>query len=295
MPFRLLTKILKKMNPVKSILLVTTLALNIAHEQQIKVPAASPTQTIKQEFALSDITIEYSRPSVKNRVIFGDLVPFGKLWRTGANASTKITFGEDVKLNGNAVPAGKYALYTIPGKEEWEIVIHKNLTLWGDGGPDYKPADDLLHFKVKPVELPYKVETFTINIADVTNNTANIELLWDKTKVSFAITSDIDGKITKQIEEALSKDKRPYFDAARYYFDTDKDLKQALEWASKAVDQSPDAFWVSHLKAKIQLKLKDYKGAIATAEASMAKAKEKKNNDYVALNEKLIAEAKKGK
>jgi tetratricopeptide (TPR) repeat protein len=284
------------MKTVKTTLLLAALALNSVIAQQIKTPAASPLQTIKQEFALSDLTVEYSRPGVKDRVVFGDLVPYGKLWRTGANASTKITFGEDVKLNGNAVPAGKYALYTVPGKDEWEIVIHKNINHWGDGGDDYKQAEDLVRFKVKTAVLPYKVETFTINIADITNNTANIELIWDKTKVSFTVVSDIDGKIVKQIDEALSpKDKRPYFQAARYYYEADKDQKQALEWATKAIEQTPDAFWISHLKAKIQLKLKDYKGAITTAEASMAKAKEQKNNDYVALNEKLIAEAKKGK
>lgn len=258
--------------------------------QQLKIPAPSPTQTLKQNFALSDITIEYSRPSVKERVIYGDLVPFGKIWRTGANASTKITFGENVTVEGKQVAAGTYALYTIPNKDSWDILFYKDLTLGGDVN-NYKPENELFRFKVKPTILSDKVETFTINVTDIKSKSANIELTWENTKVAFSVTADIDATIMKNINAALAKDSRPYFQAANYYYENDKDMNQALAWADKAIEQNK-AFYIVHLKAKIQMKLKDYKGAIATAEQSLVLSKEANSDDYVKLNEKLIAEAK---
>jgi len=279
----------------KQLFLVPALALGLffsAGAQQLKTPAPSPTQTIDQAFALSNIKIEYSRPSVKGRTVFGDLVPYGKIWRTGANASTKITFGEDVKVEGNALPAGTYALYTIPNKTEWELMFYKDLTLGGNVA-EYKTENEVLRIKVKPSTTMSKTETFTIGIADMTSSTAKVELEWANTKVAFNVTADIEPKIMKNIETALEKDNRPYYQAATYYYENDKDMAKALEWVNKAVEQNPKAFWVKHLKAKIQLKMKDKAGAIATAEESMALAKEAKNDDYVKLNEKVIADAKK--
>jgi tetratricopeptide (TPR) repeat protein len=261
--------------------------------QQLKVPAPSPFQTLKQAFALSDITIEYSRPSVKGRVIYGDVVPFGKTWRTGANQTTKITFGEDVKVEGNAVAAGTYGIYSVPNKDSWDIMLYKDLTLAGDVA-NYKAENEVVRFKVKPNALSSKVETLTFNVADVTPSSANVELLWEQTRVAFAVVADIDAKIMKNIEANVLKDGRPYFQAASYYYETNKDLKQALTWADKAIEQNPKAYWVVMLKAKIQAKSKDNKSAIATAEQVIALAKEDKNDDYVKMAEKLIAEAKKG-
>ncbi len=271
---------------------VFTLFSFSTNAQQLKVPAPSTAQTIKQAFGLSDITIEYSRPSVKGRVVYGDLVPFGKIWRTGANASTTITFGDDVKVEGNAVPAGTYAIFTIPNKDSWEIMFYKDLTL-GANVADYKIENEALRFKVKPGALTNKIETFTINVADVTSNTANVELLWEQTRVAFNVVTDIDSKIMKNIESIVVKDNKPYYQAARYYYDNDKDLKQAGEWADKAIAQNAKAYWVVLLKAKIQLKAKDNKGAIATAQKAVALAKEDKNDDYVKMGEALIAEANK--
>ncbi|HRG52111.1 MAG TPA: DUF2911 domain-containing protein [Bacteroidia bacterium] len=261
--------------------------------QQLKVPAPSPLQTLKQAFALSDITIEYSRPSIKNRVIFGDVVPFGKTWRTGANQTTKITFGEDVKVEGNPVTAGTYGIYSVPNKDSWDIMLYKDLTLAGNVA-EYKAENEVLRFKVKPSALSSKVETLTFNVADVTPSSANIELLWEQTRVAFSVVADIDSKIMKNIESSVVKDSKPYFQAASYYYETNKDLKQALGWVDKAIEQNPKAYWVVLLKAKIQAKLKDNKAAITTAEQVVALAKEDKNDDYVKMAEKLIAEAKKG-
>ena len=259
----------------------------------LKTPAPSPLQTVTQAFGLGEIKVEYSRPSIKGRVVFGELVPYGKMWRTGANNATKITVGEDMKINGTAVAAGTYAIYTTPNQAEWEIMLYKDLTLGGNTA-DYKTENELLRFKVKPVMMGDKIETFTIAFNNVTSTSCNLDIMWDKTRVSIPMAADIDGKIVKNIETIMNNDKRPYFAAASYYYDNGKDLNKALEWANKAVEGNPDAYWVSHVKAKIQLKLNDKKGAIATATASMEKAKAEKDDHYVDLNEKLIAEAKKG-
>lgn len=259
--------------------------------QQLKVPAPSPVQTIDQAFALSNIKVEYSRPSAKGRDVFGDLVPFGKRWRTGANAATKMTFGDDVMIEGKTLSAGTYAIYTIPSRDRWEVVFSKALTLGGNVA-DYKESDEALRISVKPVQLPYNVETFTINFANLTANTARVDLLWQETRASFNVKADIDDKMMASISKALEMDSRPYFQAASYYYDNGKDLNQALTWVDKAIDQNPKAFWIQHLKAKIQLKKGDKRGAIATAEKSIELARDAQNDDYVKLNQKLIAQAK---
>jgi hypothetical protein len=268
------------------------LTANVLQAQTLKTPAPSPLQTIKQNFGLGEVSIEYSRPSAKGRVIYGDVVPFGAIWRTGANASTKITIGEDTKIEGNAIAAGTYAIYTLPGKDAWDIMFYKDLTLGGNVG-EYKKEDEVLRVSVKPSVYGQKIETFTINIADMTATSCNVELLWEKTRIAFSMSTEIDAKVMKNIETAMAPaDKRPYFSAANYYYDNNKDLKQALEWVDKAIEQNPKAYWVWHLKAKIQLKLKDAKGAIETAEKSKALAMEDKDDAYVKNNDKLIAEAK---
>jgi len=264
-----------------------------AFSQSIKTPAPSPAQTVTQAFGLGEIKVEYSRPGVKDRVIFGDVVPFGKIWRTGANSSTKITIGDDVKINGNAVAAGTYALYTMPNLNEWTIMLYKDLTLGGDVG-SYKPENELLRFNVKPTMTADKMENLLFNVNNITSTTCNLELIWDRTKVSIPMSTEIDAKIMKQIEKEMAPgDRKPYNTAANYYYDNGKDLNQALIWSTKAVENNPDAYWMSHTKAKIQLKLKDYKGAIATAEMSKAKAAADQDDSYVKNNDKLIAEAKK--
>jgi tetratricopeptide (TPR) repeat protein len=261
-----------------------------AQAQGIKTPAPSPTQTIKQDFALSSIEVNYSRPNMKGRTVFGDLAPYGKLWRTGANAATKVTFGEDVTVGGVAVKAGTYVLYTVPNKDEWEVIFNKGLGNWGIDG--YKKEEDVARFKVKPVALPSSVETFTIQLGNVTPATADIQVSWEKTQINIPVVADIDAKISKSIETAMNVDNRPYFQAASYYFEAGKDLKQALAWTNKAIENSPKAFWMVHLKAKILAKMGDKAAAVTAANQSIALAKEAKNDDYVALNEKLIATLK---
>lgn len=282
--------LLKKVFPLLA--LAVSFSLSSTNAQTLKTPAPSPLQTIKQNFGIGEVSLEYSRPSVKNRVIFGDVVPYGKIWRTGANASTKITIGEDTKIENTPVPAGTYAIYTIPGADTWEIMLYKDLTLGGDVA-NYKKENEVLRITEKVTQLPNKVETFTINFADITYSVCNVEMQWEKTRVAFTISTEVDAKIMKNIETVMApNDRRPYYNAASYYYDNNKDMKQALEWVNKATELTPDAYWVWHLKAKIQLKLKDAKGAIETAEKSKALALKDKDDAYVKNNDKLIAEAK---
>ena len=269
-----------------AVLLLSLISLG-SMAQGIKTPAPSPTQTLKQDFALSSIEINYSRPAAKGRKVFGDLVPFGKIWRTGANGATKITFGEDVKVGGMPVKAGSYAIYSVPNANEWEIIINKGANNSGLTG--YKTEDDVARFKVKPMQLPMNIESFTIMLGNLTASSASVQILWETTAVEFPVVADIDSKIMAQINSAMTVDSRPYFQAASYYFDNGKDINKALEWANKAVEAQPTAFWVMHLKAKIQAKVGDKAGAKATAMKSIELAKEAKNDDYVVLNQKLIA------
>ena len=278
--------------------LATAAVLGLAavsmNAQQLKMPAPSPLSTVDQAFALSNIKIEYSRPSARGRVVFGDVVPFGNIWRTGANAATKITFGEDVTVEGKALKAGTYALYTIPNRDSWDIMFYKDLALGGNVG-DYKTENEVARISAKPMSMTNKVETFTINVADVLSSSANVEMVWENTRVAFGVKADIDSKIMKGIETALAADTRPYYQSAMYYYDSNRDMNQAMNWVNKAVEQNPKAYWVANLKAKIQMKMKDYSGAISSAEKSIELAKEAKAFDMVKQNEKLIQEAKAGK
>jgi hypothetical protein len=283
---------IKKIKSLASAIVITTMLNVNLNAQQLKLPAPSPLQTVKQAFALSDITVEYSRPSAKGRVVFGDVVPFGSIWRTGANGSTKITFGEDVKVEGNDVKAGTYALYTVPNKDSWEIMLYKDLTLGGNVS-EYKKENEVLRFTVKPVSDNDKTEMFTVDFSTITSTTTKIELVWEKTRVPINIVAEIDSKIMKTIESTIIKDNKPYYQAATYYYDNDKDLKQALEWVDKAIVNNPKAYWIVMLKAKIQYKAKDLKGAVVTAEQAKALAKADQDDAYVKQADKLIADAKK--
>jgi hypothetical protein len=258
--------------------------------QGLKVPAPSPSQTIKQSFGLGDISVDYSRPAVKGRVVFGDLVPYGKVWRTGANAATKLTFSDDISFGDVPVKAGTYALYTIPGKSTWTVMLYSDLTLGGNTA-DYKQEKEVARISVPAKYTEAKTESFTINIAKVKPTTATLELLWENTRVPIKIATEIDGKVMKNIDAAMANDTRPYFQSASYYFDNNKDLSKAKMWVEKATEQNPKAYWVRLLKAKIELKMGDKKAAIATANEVVAMATEAKNDDYVKMAKELIAKA----
>ncbi len=259
---------------------------------QLKTPPASSFQSVKQSFALSEINLEYSRPNAKNRKVFGALVPYDKVWRTGANNSTTLTFGEDVKINGQNLAAGTYALLSIPGKDSWQILFNTDTKLGGNVAA-YDNAKEVLRVNVKPQTTAYSTETFTINFSNVNAASVDLDILWENTLVKLNITADIDGKIMTSIDEAMKGDKPPYFQAASYYFENGKDLKKALEWITKAEEQMPNAFWVAAQKARIQLKLNDKKGAAVTAQKVIDSARKANSNDYVVIGTDLLNQTKK--
>lgn len=258
---------------------------------QINTPKLSPHCVITQELGFNEITVDYCRPSVRNRVIFGDLVPYGSIWRTGANASTKLKIKEEVSFDGHEVPAGDYALYTIPGKDEWTIIIHTVTSYWGVG-KEYKESDDLLRFKVKPITLGKKIETMTIEFSDFSDNNCMLEIKWENTLVKFKIESFSDKKVMSEIDEKMKGvSQATYYQSAVYYLENGKDLKLALTWIDKALENN-EKFWILNHKAQILNKLGRYKEALAVAEHSLSLAKIAENEEYIKMNEKLIVELK---
>lgn len=265
-------------------------ALVMTEAQQLKTPQPSTTQTLKQEFGLGSIELSYSRPNMKGRKVFGDLVPFDKVWRTGANNATTLTFTDEVLIGGTKVPAGKYGLLTIPSANEWTVIISKQTDVTSPAA--YKQDMDVVRVKVKPMDLPFSFETFGISFENIKDNSCDLMMAWDKTLVSLPITTDVDGKVMKQIETIMKSDSRPYFAAASYYANNGKDLNQAIVWYDKAIEQNPKAFWVYYQKASTLAKLGKKSEAIAVSNKSIELAKEAKNDDYVALNEKLQKDLK---
>lgn len=265
-------------------------AVLFANAQQLQTPQPSTTTTVKQNFGLGSIELSYSRPNMKGRKIFGDLVPFDKVWRTGANQATTLTFSDEVTIGGVAIKPGKYGLLTIPGKTEWTIIISKQTDVTSPAA--YKQDMDVVRVKVKPIDLPWSFETFGMSFENITDNSCELMIGWDKTMVGLPITTDVDSKVMKQIENVMKNDSRPYFAAAVYYADNGKDLNQAVTWFDKAIEQNPKAFWVYYQKAKTLAKLGKKAEALAVSQKSVELAKEAKNDDYVALNEKLQKELK---
>jgi hypothetical protein len=279
---------------------------------QVQTPSASPAGSVSTVVGLTEIKIDYFRPSAKGRVIFEvaaapvdakskkkaaapaapakpALVPNGKIWRTGANSGSKITFSDDVKIEGVAVPKGEYLIFTWPDASEWTVSIYKDVKLGGNTG-EYNASNDAAKFKVKSEKLSEKVETLTFNIGDIAadNKSAKVQLAWENTSVKFAVAVDYEAKVMKSIEESTKVDPYNYFQAAVYYLENGKDLNQALEWVNKAADGMGSPFWVLHQKAKIQKALGDKAGALTTANASLESAVKANNRDYEMMNKDLI-------
>ncbi|MER3498465.1 MAG: hypothetical protein C4308_07425 [Chitinophagaceae bacterium] len=277
---------------MKNFFLFTAIAITCfaVNAQTLRTPAASPAQTIKQDFGIASVEISYSRPGVKGRKVFGDLVPFGKVWRTGANNATTITFGDTVTIADTKIAPGKYGLLTIPDKDSWTIIISKatNVT----SSVDYNMENDVARYTAKTYGLKDKVETFTMQFANVKPSSCELQLAWENTMVSLPITTDVETQVMKQIDNIMNKDTRPYYAAASYYMETGKDLNQALAWLDKAAQQQPNAYWVYHQRANALARLGRKAEAKTAAEKSMELAKAQKNDDYVRLNEKLLAELK---
>lgn len=277
----------------KSLLAIVLIASCLFAEAQVQTPAPSPAGSVSSTIGLTDVKIEYSRPRAKGRKIFADkdaLVPYGALWRTGANNGTKITFSDDVKVEGVAVPKGEYLIFTWPGAAEWTISLYKDIKIGGNTDA-YDKAQEAANFKVKSEKSAKTYETFTISIDDISadNKNGKVTLAWENTAVSFNVSTDFDAKVMKSIEANTKVAPGNYAAAANYYLENGKDLNQALTWINEAIKANPKAFWWIHQKAKIQAKMGDSKGARETANQSITVAKASENDfGYVKLNEDLI-------
>lgn len=274
----------------KLFMLFAVVGVTSAINAQIKTPQPSPAAKIEQVVGLTDVTIEYSRPSMKGRTIFGDLVPYGEVWRTGANANTKITFSNDVTIDGKELKKGTYAIYTIPKATSWDVIFYSDATNWGNPAK-WDESKVALKTTAAVQQMPMKVETFTLMFNDISNDSAELGILWENTYVGVKFEVPTDKSTMKSIETTLAgPTKNDYFQAATYYHTTGKDLKQALEWMKKATAGDDPAFWYLRRMSLIQADLGDKAGAIATAKKSLAAAEKAENADYVKMNKESIAE-----
>ncbi|MGV8915360.1 MAG: DUF2911 domain-containing protein [Kaistella sp.] len=258
---------------------------------QVKTPQPSPSASVKQTIGLSEVTVEYSRPSANARKVFGNLVPMNQVWRTGANGSTDITFKNEASFNGITVPAGKYALYSIPSMEEWEVILYKDTEQWG-APKDLDNAMVIARAKVKPENSPLFVESFEIGFQDIQHDKANLTIKWENTVVKVPLVMDSKKQVLESITKTLgSKDAKgsDYNQAASYYFETGMDNKKALEYAKKANQLQPDVFYMLKLQSEIEAVNGMKKEAIATAKKSMDLAQKASNADYVKMNADNIA------
>ncbi len=268
----------------KSLLFLAVLAVTFSLQGQISTPQPSPYSKLHQVVGLTDVTLEYSRPSMRGRTIYGDLVPFDKIWRTGANARTKVTFSDDVTVGGSTLKAGTYAIFTKPGASSWDVYFY---TETGGGGTpaNWDEAKIAAQINVPVSAMPDDVQTFTITIDDLTNNGATIGMIWEKTYVGVPFEVPTKAKAKSSIEAVMSgPSANDYFSAALYYLQEDMDLNKAKEWIDKAVSMNENAFWMSRQQSLIYAKLGDKEGAIKAAKKSLAAAQAANNADYIKMN-----------
>lgn len=276
---------------MKQFFLLAAITIAFTSQSQIKMPAPSPAQTIAQDFGLGQIEISYSRPGLKGRTAFGEnseLAPLGKVWRTGANAVTKIKNTDVITFGGHKLDTGTYAIWTIPGEKEWTIIINKDYKNWGT---QYVEADNLFQFTVPAEKIKRVVETFTIQFDNNKDESCYLYLIWGNTLVAIPITTNINDKIRTQVEAALNSDKvnaNTYYTAANFYYTYDKDLNKALSNVTKAVNANQKNAAAFILKAKIEKDLGDKASAKTDAEKCASLGKEMKNDDYVRTAEELI-------
>ena len=265
--------------------------------QEIKTPAASLKSDVEQMVGLTDVEYVYSRPNKKGRDIFGGLVPYGEVWRTGANENTTIKFGDDVEIDGKILPKGKYALYTIPNKDHWEVIFYTDSENWGNP-KEWDEKKVALRTTVPVKKLAEYVETFTIGVNNLSDNSAHLQFMWDQTLVDVKFDVPTQKLANASIEGILNNpkaDANAYYASANYYLQSNGDMKKALNWINRAIDlkQGDSPYWYFRVKSQIQAKLGDIKGAIESAEKSLEGAQKEQNKDYIKLNTDAIKEWKK--
>lgn len=272
-------------------LLLMSFLLAVPSTAQIDLPPLSPEGFVKQKVGFTTVEVNYSRPSMRGRAIFGDVVPYGQLWRTGANACTKIKFSQDVTLNDHKVTAGEYALFTIPSEKEWTIILNKNTSLWGSYG--YKQSEDVVRFMVNPVKSQYHFETFTIDVGELTGTSATLQLMWENTIVRINVGTKSDEEVVAKIDEMLTNPMvhvgNNYYAGASYYLRTHRDMDQALAWVNKAIELNGASPWYMQTKAEIMVEKGDYGEAIRIASEAMESANKEGNEAHAISLEKMIA------
>lgn len=278
---------------MKNLIFTTALILQFSSlaYSQLNLPPASPDGEFKQQVGFTEVEVKYSRPSARGRVVFGGLIPFGELWRTGAHDATTIHFSDTINLNGHNVPAGRYSLFTIPNQNEWTIVINKVAEMHGTS--DYSQEQDLVRFTVTPEKSVRYYETFTVEVNDFTKDGASLYLIWENTQVRISMKPNVDDRVMAEINNRINikKEDRPslYYQSSLYYFNNNKDLKQAYAWIQFANSKSLDAGYLQ-LQAKIEAAMNDFKMALKTLKASTELATTKKLEQVIVANEKLRAE-----
>lgn len=276
----------------KIILNLIVAAISYVGTAQIEAPVPSPLQKIEQKVGLTDISITYSRPSMKGRKIFGGLESYGKIWRTGANENTKISFSTNISIDGKELKKGTYALFTIPGKEAWDIILYTDTNNWGVPR-EWDPTKVAVQFRVTPLQMPMPIETLTITFDDLTYNSAVIGILWENTYVGLPFGTPTDAMVSKNIDQVMAgPTAQDFYTAADYYLSTNKDIQIAQKWIDKAVALSADQprFWFLRKQALIHAKAGNLKTAIAAAKASLKYATRAKNDAYIEMNKASLKE-----
>lgn len=281
--------------------ILASASLMIGAQAQIVTPQPSPSGSITSRVGLTDITVDYSRPKMKGRKIFGagegHLIPFGQIWRTGANAGTVISFKDEISFGGKKVAAGEYLIFTKPGASNWDVMLYSDIKLGGNVA-GYDAANEVVKVSVPSTKLTETVETFTVNIANISedNTSAHLQIVWENTAVNVPIVVDFDAKVLESIAANTKVNPGNLLAAANYYFSTDRELDKALEWVNTylAAGNNSRQFWNVHLKAQILAKMGNKKEALATAKQSLEMAKNNPNGDfgYIGRNEALISSIK---
>lgn len=275
---------------MRLILIIGVFYFSITTDAQLVHPKISPLATITQDIGLSTITIEYSRPSVQGRSVFGSLVPYGRIWRVGANESTKFTTDSDIDILGNTLAKGTYALYAFPDSTHWEVVFHKNISHWGDGREAYDPGEDVFRITVIPDKIPYLQENFLISFEKINHNSATMLWTWEQTKIAIPITIDTDSKMQHQIAAAINKTPtaQTYYEAARYLEEQKVDYPKALHYVNKALELGGDTYYFHRVKSLIEAAMENYAQAIISAKKSLELSQKEGKDEFVRMNEQNI-------
>ncbi|MEJ1223957.1 DUF2911 domain-containing protein [Sediminicola sp. 1XM1-17] len=275
---------------MRSILVILLICLALPSDAQITHPKASPFSQVEQEVGLSKITVDYSRPSVRGRTIFGQLVPYGRIWRVGANESTKITLDTDMKVLGNSLLKGTYALYAFPESDVWKIVFHNNTTHWGDGRTAYDAAEDALRVSVIPEKIPYFQENFLITFENITHSSLDMAWVWENTKIVVPMTVDTHSMMVEEINKQLQENPtaQTYYEAARYYQEQGMEYSLALDYLNKAIALGGDTYYFYRVKSLVEAALLDYKAAILSAQRSLELAAKEGKDEFVRMNQENI-------